>query len=50
MIFMGKDTHFSLCLYSKHSVFNFQNVKVSRFLSLCGVFFGAPFQLPKLGI
>lgn len=50
MIFRGKDTAFFACLYAKHGVFDFQNLKVSRFLSLCCVFFDVPFQLPKLGI
>ena len=50
MIFRGKDTAFFVCLYVKHTIFNLQNLKVSRFSSLCRVFFGAPFQLPKLGI
>lgn len=50
MIFSGKDTAFFVCLYAKHTVFDFQNLKVSRFSSLCRVFFGAPFQLPKLWI
>ena len=50
MIFRGKDTHFSVCLYDKYAIFNLQNLQVTRFPSLCRVFFGVPNQLPKLGI